>query len=255
MKKSLILSAIGLAAAAGAQAQEVGRVISTTPVIQQVAVPRQVCTQQQVVVEQPKSGAGAALGAIAGGAVGSQIGGGSGRAAATVLGVMGGLMLGERVEGGNQQVQNQQTCTTQTFYENRTASYNVVYEFNGKQYSVNLPHDPGPTVRLQITPVSSGPVETLPAPAFSGTPAPMVTAPAPVITAPAPVITTPAPVVTTPIVTAPIVTAPVIVPNTVVYPATYYAPYYAPRPYYRPPVSLHFGYVWHGGHHHHRRWR
>ena len=29
-------------------AQEVGRVISSTPIIQQVAVPRQVCSQQQL---------------------------------------------------------------------------------------------------------------------------------------------------------------------------------------------------------------
>src|SRR3954463_5002922 len=120
MKKSLILSLsiVGLADAAGAQAQEFGRVLTTTPVIQQVAVPRQVCNTQQVVVEQPKSGAGAALGAIAGGAVGNQIGSGGGRAAATILGVVGGLMLGERVEGNNASVQNAQTCTTQTFYEN-----------------------------------------------------------------------------------------------------------------------------------------
>jgi uncharacterized protein YcfJ len=233
MKKSLILplSVAGLAAATGAQAQEFGRVISTTPVIQQVAVPRQVCNNQQVIVEQPKTGAGAALGAIAGGAVGNQIGHGGGRAAATVLGVVGGLMLGERVEGGNQQVQNQQTCTTQTFYENRTTSYNVVYEFNGKQYTVNMPQDPGPTVRLQVTPVSAAPEYAPPAPVYS-TPAPAVTTPAPVVT-------------------APVVTAPVVVPTTVVYPATYYA-----RPYYYPPVSLSLGYVWHGGHRHGgRHWR
>ena len=54
------------------QAQEVGKVISSTPVIQQVAVPRQVCTTDQVVVQGQKSGAGAAMGAIAGGAVGNK---------------------------------------------------------------------------------------------------------------------------------------------------------------------------------------
>lgn len=59
------------------QAQEVGKVISSTPVIQQVAVTRQVCNNQQVVSERPKSGAGAAMGAIAGGAIGTQIGGGA----------------------------------------------------------------------------------------------------------------------------------------------------------------------------------
>jgi hypothetical protein len=33
-------------------------------------------------------------------------------------------------------------------------AYNVVYEFAGKQYTVQMPQDPGPTVRLQITPMS-----------------------------------------------------------------------------------------------------
>ena len=68
-------------------AQEVGRVISSTPVIQQVAVPRQVCSQQQVAVQPPKSGAGAAMGAIAGGAIGNSIGRGEGNALATAIGL------------------------------------------------------------------------------------------------------------------------------------------------------------------------
>src|SRR5665647_1225697 len=34
-------------------------------------------------------------------------------------------------------------------------AYNVIYEFGGKQYSVQMPTDPGPTVQLQISPVGS----------------------------------------------------------------------------------------------------
>jgi uncharacterized protein YcfJ len=217
MKKALVLSLIGLGAVGVAQAQEVGRVISTTPVIQQYAVPRQVCSNQQVAVEQPKTGAGGLMGAIAGGAIGNQIGGGGGRAAATVLGVVGGAILGDRIEGpGATQVQNVQNCTTQTFYENRATSYNVVYEYAGKQYTVQLPYDPGPTIKLQVTPV--GAPQQAPAP---GTPMTAME---------------PAPVAT----------------NTVVVPAAYPYPYYAApygyyRPYY-PPVSLSIGYVHHGGH-------
>ena len=137
-------------------AQEVGRVISTTPVIQQIGVPRQVCTTQQVTSPGVKSGAGAAMGAIAGGAIGNNIGDGSGRVVATMLGLVGGALLGDRVEGApTAQVQNVQSCSTQTFYENRTVSYNVVYEFNGKQYTVSMPQDPGPFVKLQVTPISA----------------------------------------------------------------------------------------------------
>jgi uncharacterized protein YcfJ len=142
------------------QAQEVGRVISSTPIIQQVAVPRQVCNNEQVVSPGQKSGAGAAMGAIAGGAIGNSMGQGSGRAAATVLGLFGGAILGDKVEGNAPpEVRNVQTCTQQMFYENRTMAYNVVYEFAGKQYTVQMPSDPGPTVRLQITPMAPAPTQ------------------------------------------------------------------------------------------------
>jgi len=137
-------------------AQEVGRVISTMPIIQQVAVPRQVCTQQQVATQPRKSGAGSAMGAIAGGVVGNAIGKGEGNALATAIGLIGGAILGDKIEGSPPaEVHNVQSCTTQNFYENRTVAYNVVYEFNGKQYNVQMPQDPGPTVRLQVTPMIS----------------------------------------------------------------------------------------------------
>jgi uncharacterized protein YcfJ len=225
------IAAVAAASAGVAQAQaEYGRVLSSTPVIQQVAVPRQVCSQQQYAAPQPTSGAGGVMGAIAGGALGSQIGSGSGRGVATVLGVLGGAVMGDRIEGGgNTQVQTVQNCTTQTYYENRAVSYNVIYEYAGRQYQVNLPNDPGPSVQLQITPVAAPPA----------TPAQPAVPQAPISAAPAPVVTAPT----------------VIVPTTTVYPA-----YYAPYPYYyRPPVSLHLGFVHRsGGHHHHHghgHWR
>lgn len=172
-------SVIALAAASacvlfggGAFAQETGRVISSTPVIQQVAVPRQVCSPQQVVVPQQKSGAGAAMGALAGGAIGNSIGDGGGRAVATLIGIVGGALLGDRIESGPApRVDSTQQCTTQNFYENRTVAYNVIYEFAGKQYSVQMPQDPGPFVKLQITPIGAqqstlGPTSAVEAPAY-----------------------------------------------------------------------------------------
>jgi len=33
--------------------------------------------------------------------------------------------------------------------------YNVVYEFGGKQYTVQMPNDPGPSVQLQVSPVGA----------------------------------------------------------------------------------------------------
>ncbi len=170
MKKIVLLSVLSSFAAVCA-AQETARVISSTPVITQAAVPRQVCSNQQVQVQSQKSGAGGIMGAVAGGAIGNSIGGGDGRAVATLLGILGGAMLGDRIEGGGQtqtQTQNVQNCSTQTFYENRTTAYNVVYEFNGKQYSVQMPQDPGPTIRLQITPVAaSAPAQNQPLQPYS----------------------------------------------------------------------------------------
>lgn len=231
-----VFSALALAglATTGAYAQgtqEMGRVISSTPIIQQVAVPRQVCSNQPVAVQQPKSGAGAVMGALAGGAMGNAIGDGGGRAAATILGLVGGALLGDRIEGSpGAQVQNVQQCSTQTFYENRTVAYNVTYEYAGKQYSVQMPQDPGPYVRLQITPVG-GSTSAAPQDLYQQ-----------------------APVVQAPIQqgTTLIESGVVVVPSTVVYPAAYPAPYY--RPYYPPlGVSLNLGYSSRGYHRHSHR--
>ncbi len=236
MKQIFVLSAL-LAAAGLCTAQETGRVISSTPVIQQVGVPRQVCSNEAVLTQpSTKSGAGALLGAVAGGAAGNAVGPGSGRAAATVLGILGGAMLGDRIEGPSQpQVQNVQRCSTQTFYENRTVGYNVVYEYAGRQYTVQMPSDPGPTVRLQITPISSAPPPSAPS-TDGGYVQPVQ-----------------------PIYVQPPVLAPTTY-TTPVYP-TYYAqpyyvqPYYA-QPYYAQPyfapVALSLGFSFHSGHRHHR---
>ena len=155
MKKSMGLLLM-LSVSGWSVAQEVGRVVSSTPILEQVGVPRQVCTTEQVVVQQPKSGAGAVMGAIAGGAMGNAVGQGGGRAVATMLGLMGGAIIGDRIEGGAPaQVQDVQRCATQVVYENRPVAYRVVYEYAGKRYEVQMPNDPGPTIRLNIAPVVS----------------------------------------------------------------------------------------------------
>ena len=254
MKKVLVLSA---AAAAGllslnASATDImARVISSTPVVQQVAVPRQVCNNQQVVVEQPRSGGGALLGAVAGGAVGNAVGNGGGRALATMIGLVGGAMVGDRVEGGNSQVQNVQQCSTQTFYENRASVYNVVYEYQGTQYNTQMATDPGPYVRLQVSPVGAinqqpqgGQPQTYFQPAPQpGYGQPQATYVQPAYGAPA------------------IYQAPVVYQAPVYYSQPYSQPYY-PRPYYARPyyapyyapvgLSLNFGYSRGYGRHH---WR
>ncbi len=219
MKKAFIVLVAAGSACGSVLAVDIARVISATPVLQQVPVQRQVCTDQQVAVQQPKSGAGAVVGAIVGGALGNAAGGhGAGRAAATVLGAVGGSVVGDRIEGAPEtELRTVRQCSTQTSYENRAVAYNVVYEFAGKQYSAQMPHDPGPTLALQIGPVG----------AISSEQRRTYEADIPVYEAPPPVV----------------VTQPVY-------------PVYYPRPYYYPPVTLDFGFgYWGGGYRGHRHWR
>jgi uncharacterized protein YcfJ len=206
------------AVASATPAGEMGRVISSTPVIQQFAIPSQVCSTQQVAVQQPKSGAGSLMGAIAGGAVGNSVGSGSGRALATMIGVIGGAVVGDKVEGQPAvQVQNVQTCGTQTSYENRTVGYNVVYEYAGRQYNVQMPQAPGQFIPLQVTPVGASTSQP-PAQQPIYQTQQQVAAPAPVIYSPAPVV----------------VAAPY--------------PYPYPYPYMYPNISFGFGFGGYGRH-------
>ncbi|BCX54022.1 MULTISPECIES: glycine zipper 2TM domain-containing protein [Comamonas] len=157
--KTLAVLTLTAVAATGAYAQERGRVLSSTPITQQVAVPQQVCSDQPVAVAPRPTGAGAVVGAIAGGLIGNAIGGGGGRAAATAAGVVGGAMLGNQAEAsGPVQYQNMRQCSTQTFYQNRTVGYNVTYEYNGRNYTTQTTNPPGQWIALNVQPVANDPV-------------------------------------------------------------------------------------------------
>ncbi len=183
-----------------AHSQETARVVSSTPITQQVTVPRQICSETQILVQQPRSGAGATVGALTGGIIGSQFGRGSGRAAATALGVISGAILGDQLEGEPAPVtRTANSCTQQITYENRVVGYNVVYEYAGRQYTTQMNSDPGSQLTIQVTP-ANGDMQ--------------------VYTTPAP----PPPVV---------VQAPVQVQN---YPPVVVTPVYRPPVYYNPPM-------------------
>ncbi len=239
MKQTLLFAALGLTAL-GAAAQEVGTVISSTPVVQQIAVARQICNNQPVMVQPQTSGGGGLLGALAGAAIGSQIGGGNGRAAALGIGAIGGALLGNSIEAnGNAQAQMVPQCATQTVYENRTVAWNVTYEYAGRQQTVQMPYDPGPTIRLQVTPV--GMTDPYAAPMAQGY-------------APGyPNYASPQTAVGT-----------VVYHSYAAYPAypaygAYPYPAYPAYPYpvYRayPPVGVSLGFVFGGHRHRHHRWR
>ena len=154
------------------QSQEMARVISSTPVIQHITVPRQVCTETPVVMQGQRSGVGTVVGAVTGGIIGSQVGNGSGQVIATAIGVIGGAILGDQIEGERAPVVRTATnCNPQVTYENRVVGYNVVYEYAGRQYTTQTHSDPGSHLNIQITPTAPQmQVYTTPAP-----PAPVVT--------------------------------------------------------------------------------
>ncbi len=258
MKRLALLSLLAAAAPwTGAQQQEQARVLSATPIVQQIAVPQQVCGNETVYTGPQTTGGGAVLGAIAGGAAGNAVGGGSGRAVATAIGLIGGALLGNQIEGsGRPAYQNVQRCDTQTFYENRTVGYTVVYEYAGRQYTTQTPDDPGNYLDVQVRPLDQN------APSAYGTS--YSTQPDPY--QPPSAYATPQGAIA--------MAQPGVVVSTYgqpVYPAVYPATYPAPMPLYmNPGVSLNLGFSrgWnrpygshgHGGHRPHghghpRHWR
>jgi hypothetical protein len=121
-----------------------------------------------------------------------------------------------------------------------------VYEYGGRQHSVQMPNDPGPTIRLQVTPMGSGSVAPQMAENYSSPAEPGVIMAPPVAQPGQPI--------------AQIVS----VPSAVVYPAAYpaypaYAAYpaypaYYGSPYFYPPIGISLGFGFSGGHRGHR-WR
>ncbi len=135
------------------------RVVSSTPLVAQVAVARDVCFDELRTEEANQSSAGALLGAVAGAAVGNAVGRGSGKALATGVGLIGGAILGNHIEnqGRPGETRTVRRCEQQTSYENKVVAYSVVYELGGQRYTTQMPSEPGQTITVQmsVSPVSS----------------------------------------------------------------------------------------------------
>lgn len=176
-RRRLVTALLLATGCAGSWAAEYGTVISSTPVVAQVATPQRQCTEEQWVYPPRSSGVGAAIGAIAGAAIGSNFGSGSGRAAATALGLVAGSVIGERVEtdGAPAPTRLVERCRTVTRLEPRTIGYDVVYEYQGVQRTARLAQEPGERIALDVSPVGQVP------PARWSSTAPAAPAAAPVV--------------------------------------------------------------------------
>ncbi len=136
------------------RAQEQARVLSSVPVLQHRTAAQQVCHTAEEIAPQQSTGAGALMGTVAGGVAGNALGGGNGRALATLFGVVLGALWGDRVEGRpSPQFQQVRHCTLQGVPQAQVVGYDVRYAYAGRQYRVLMPHDPGSTLAVQLTPM------------------------------------------------------------------------------------------------------
>lgn len=174
--KRLLISSLLATSAWGAYAQtftDQARVRSAEPQYESVSVPRNECSSQWI--EEPRyrgnherhgqserQYGGAILGGLAGGVVGHQFGGGSGKDAATALGVVLGAMAGDqmanrdqrpsyddgRYESSQRQVQR---CRTVYDAQTRITGYRVTYDYRGQSHTTFMRSNPGNSLAVRVT--------------------------------------------------------------------------------------------------------
>lgn len=111
--------------------------------------PTQRCWVERQAVPTASSGnaGGAIAGAVIGGILGHQVGGGSGRDAATAVGAIAGAAVGSQVGGGGSQAyatQDVQRCTSGV--SGPPAYYDVQYTFRGVTHHAQMSSPPGATI-------------------------------------------------------------------------------------------------------------
>ena len=166
MNKSLLVGAVlgAVAVTAGGafatytlvKGPESAQVLAVQPVTQQIKTPREVCkdvtvTRQAPVKDQHRI-VGSVLGAVAGGLLGNQVGGGNGKKIATVAGAVGGGYAGNKVQEGMQNrdtyTTTQTRCNTVNDISDTGVGYDVRYSLDGKEGKVRMDHEPGSEIAV-----------------------------------------------------------------------------------------------------------
>ncbi len=97
--------------------------------------------------------AGTAVGAVVGGIIGHQIGGGRGKDLATVAGAVGGGYAGNQVQKGMQDrdtyTTEERRCKTVERPVERVVGYDVRYTLNGRTDTVRMDHEPGDKIPVK----------------------------------------------------------------------------------------------------------
>ncbi|WP_416422716.1 glycine zipper 2TM domain-containing protein [Pseudomonas sp. App30] len=162
MNKSLlvgaVLGAVGVTAG-GAVATyslvksgpEYAEVLAVDPINQEIKTPRKEChdvavTHRRAVQDQHQV-AGTVIGAVGGGLLGHLVGGGKGKTLATVAGAVGGGYAGNKVQehmqNGDTYTTTESRCNTVNDISNKVVGYNVKYQLNGQVGQVKMDRDPG----------------------------------------------------------------------------------------------------------------
>lgn len=155
-----IVAALGIASVAGVNMfhrnPEFAQVMSATPIREVIKTPRQECHAVNVVhrraVQDENRLAGSVLGAVAGGVLGHQFGGGHGRTLATVAGAMAGGYAGNQAQAGLQDLDTytttRQQCRTVYDKQEKTLGYDVTYKIGNQQGKIRMDNDPGTRIPL-----------------------------------------------------------------------------------------------------------
>ena len=146
---------------------QVAEVVAVKEVTETVLTPREQCqdvqVQRQAPVQDPHRITGTAIGAVAGGLLGSTIGGGKGKTVATIGGAAAGGYAGNQVQANMQQKDVTTTverrCKTVNEKSQKLVGYSVTYRLDGKDGTVRTSFKPGATL-----PVRDGKVVTTPPP-------------------------------------------------------------------------------------------
>jgi len=158
---ALTVPTLGLAYGGG---QDWAQVVSATPVVQVISVPQhqRVCRQVQVrrMVPERRSATPSILGAVIGGIIGNQFGGGRGRAAMTVAGAALGSSVAQDEQYRRYPPRHYQTvedrCGYETHWHNQEqiTAWDVTYRYQGKLYQTRMNERPGDRipVRVEVSP-------------------------------------------------------------------------------------------------------
>ncbi|EKK5267578.1 glycine zipper 2TM domain-containing protein [Cronobacter dublinensis] len=155
-----VVAALGVAAVASldvfSPSPEYAQVVSATPIKETVKTPRQECRNVTVTHRRPVQDenrlTGSVLGAVAGGVIGHQFGGGRGKDVATVVGALGGGYAGNQIQGhlqeGDTYTTQQQRCKTVYDKSEKMLGYDVTYRIGEEQGKIRMDNDPGSRIPL-----------------------------------------------------------------------------------------------------------